>query len=87
MFEKAVDLLFAAFVPLRFRQPAPKIVGKVNLALTGHDPVWKEGKPAFDEAFDHLCHRAAGVDPPDDVLFLAQLADQIEKPARDRCGV
>ena len=83
MLEELVDFLLAALIPASFWQPATEGIGEIDLTLAGDDPVWQKWEATFEQALDHLRHRAAGVDAPDDALFLAELADELEKSRWD----
>ncbi len=79
LFEKPMDFLFAALVPLCFWQPTTEYIWEINLSLAGDHPVWEERKFALNKALDHLCHGAPGIDAPHHPLFFAERADQIKK--------
>ena len=84
VFEEFVDILLATLVPIRMRQEAPEVVREMDLALAGDHPIRQERKPAFDQTFHDMRHRAASIDAPHRAPRFAQAADLLEKLVRHR---
>ena len=82
--EQSEDFLLALFVPWRVWHPAAELVGNVNFAFARDDPIGEEGESAFEKSFDHVDHRAPGVDAPACLMRFADVLDQFKKLRRDR---
>ena len=81
--EQSEDFLLALFVPWRVGDPAAELVGNVNFAFARDDPIGEERESAFEKSFDHVDHRASGVDAPAGLMRFANVVAKFKKLRRD----